>query len=149
MPAGLTEIRIGAAAAGQTGTYSFSAASVDANVTGCSAVVVSGSLFSTQSLASGDCVYNGRLADEFLVYSARSCVITMTRGATAPVTSPALQVYAGSVLFASDNGGGGINNARVALASCRSLANDVLTVRATSFGTNDFGNYVFTITFGS
>ncbi|MEP6833235.1 MAG: hypothetical protein ABJB74_07565, partial [Gemmatimonas sp.] len=149
MPAGLTEFRIGAAAAGQTGTYTFSAASVSANVTGCLSVVVSGSLQSSQSLASGDCVYGGRIADEFLVYSARSCVITMNREATSPLSNPYLEVYAGSLLYAADNDGGGSSNARISLTSCKGAAGEVLTVRATSFGAGDVGNYVFSVTFGT
>lgn len=148
MPAGLTEIKIGAAIAGQTGTYSFSAATVGANVTGCAAVVVAGSLQSSQSLASTDCTFSGRIADEFLLFSARSCVITMNRDVTAPMSNPFLEVYAGSQVFAVDNDGGGNSNARISLPACRSPANDVLTVRATSFGAGDFGNYVFTVTFG-
>jgi len=148
MPAGLTELRIGTALAGQTGTYSFSAATVSATVTGCAAVVMSGSLQSTQSLASGDCTFSGRIADEFLLFSARSCVITMNRDATTPMTNPYLEVYAGSQLITFDNDGGGSSNARISLASCRSPANDILTVRATSLNAGDVGNYVFTVTFG-
>ncbi|MEO7361896.1 MAG: Ig-like domain-containing protein [Gemmatimonadaceae bacterium] len=148
MPAGLTELRVGAALAGQTGTYSFSAATVSALVTGCTSVVVAGSLFSTQSLTATDCVYSGRIADEFLIYSARSCVITMNRDVTNPMTNPFLEVYAGAQLYQFDNDGGGGTNARISLGSCRSPANDVLTVRATSFTAGDLGNYVFTVTFG-
>ena len=148
MPAGLTELRIGTALAGQSGTYTFSAATVSPNVTGCNGVVVSGSLSSSQSLTSGDCVYNGRFADEFGVYSSRSCVITMTRDTTNPMSNPYLEVYAGSLLYAADNDGGLNNNARISLASCKSATNDVLTVRATSFAAGDVGNYVFSVTFG-
>ena len=148
LPAGLTELKIGTSGAGQSGTYTFSAASVSASVTGCAAVVVAGSLESSQSLASGDCVYSGRVADEFLVYSARSCVITMTRSITGAMTNPYLEVYAGTQLYVFDNDGGLNLNARISLASCRSPANDVLTVRATSFNAGDIGNYQFSVTFG-
>lgn len=148
MPAGSTEFRIGTAVAGQSGTYTFSAAAVSANVTGCNGVVVAGSLQSSQSLVAGDCTFGGRIADEFLLYSARSCVITMNRDATSPMANPYLEVYAGSQLYVFDNDGGGNSNARISLAACRSPANDVLTVRATSFGAGDTGNYVFTVTFG-
>ena len=95
-----------------------------------------------------DCTFSGRIADEFLLYSSRSCVITMNRDVTAPMSNPFLEVYAGSQVFAVDNDGGGNSNARISLPICRSPANDVLTVRATSFGAGDFGNYVFTVTFG-
>lgn len=149
LPSGLTEFKIGAATAGQTGTYSFSATLVSGNVTGCKPVVVAGTLISTQALASSDCVYSSRLADEFLVFSSRPCVITMTRvDAPGGVTNPYLEVYAGGQLVAFDNDGGGNGNARISLTSCRSPANDVLIIRATSFGVGDSGNYVFGVSLG-
>lgn len=150
LPSGLTEFKIGSATPGQTGTYSFSATAVSANVTGCKPVVVTGTLFSTQALASSDCVYSSRLADEFLVFSSRSCVITMNRDdAPDGVTNPYLEVYAGSQLVAFDNDGGGNGNARIALTSCRSQAGEVLIIRATSSGVGDSGTYVFGVSFGS
>jgi len=148
LPSGLTELKIGAAAAGQTGSYSFSAASVSASVTGCVSVVTAGSLQSTQSLSATDCSNSGRLADEFLLYSARSCVITMNRDVASSMTNPFLEVYAGTQVYAIDNDSGGNSNARISLAACRSPANEVLSVRATSFGAGDTGNYIFTVTFG-
>jgi hypothetical protein len=150
LAAGPTEVRAGTLNAGESGTYTLQAQAVSASVGGCRAVIVAGSVTSNQTLEPTDCVTDSRFGDEFLVYSSRPCVITMRRGTTGtPMTDPFLEVFAGADSLVFDDDSGGNFDARVSLASCRSPADNVLTLRATSFGTNDPGTYTMTVQFGS
>ncbi len=149
LPAGLTELRVGAFTPGQTGTYTLQAQSVSASVDNCVAVVVGGSVTSTQQLQASDCVFGGFVSDEFIVFSSQPCVITMNRGPSNGVVDPYLEVFAGSTLVAEDDDSGGNGNARLALPSCRTTAGEVLTVRATTFVAGDMGTYTFGVQFGA
>ncbi len=150
LPAGPTEMRIGAAAAGQVGSFTLQLASVSLSVENCVSVILGGSVSSQQSLTPTDCRIGDTLADEFLVYSTRPCVITMNRVTTGGgMADPLLEAYAGSTLLAFDDDGGGLTNARLALLACRSLADDIILIRATSFDDFDAGTYTFAITIGA
>jgi uncharacterized protein YjdB len=147
--AGPVDVRLGALNTGQTGTYQVQIGTVSASIENCTAVIIAGSLTSQQALTASDCVFAGRLADEFLVYSTRPCTITMTRGSgVAGVDDPFLEAYAGTTLVFADDDSGGEFNARLQLASCRSAGDDILTVRATTFDPNDTGTYSLTVVFG-
>ncbi len=147
---GPIEVRLGALNAGQTGTYQVQLSTVSASIENCTAVIIAGSLTSQQALTPSDCIFNGRVADEFLVYSTRPCTITMTRGAGVNgVLDPFLEAYAGTTLVFSDDDSGGEFNARLQLPTCRSGNDDILTVRATTFDPADTGTYTLTVTFGA
>lgn len=147
---GPIEVRLGALNAGQTGTYQVQMSTVSASIENCSAVIIAGSLTSQQALTPSDCVFAGRLADEFLVYSTRPCTITMTRGSGVNgVLDPFLEAYAGTTLEFFDDDSGGDFNARLQLPSCRSANDDILIVRATTFDPGDTGTYSLSVTFGS
>jgi len=148
--AGPIDVRVGALNTGQTGSYQLQLSTVSASIENCTAVIIAGSLTSQQTLSATDCVFAGRLADEFLVYSTRPCTITMTSGAgAAGVLDPFLEAYAGTTLVSSDDDGAGELNARLQLPTCRSASDDILTVRATTFDPNDTGTYALTVVFGS
>jgi len=150
LPAGPTEMRIGAAAAGQTGAFTLQITSVNPSVENCVSVILGGSVSSSQTLSATDCRILNTSADEYLVYSTRPCVITMNRVTTAGgMADPLLEAFAANTLLASDDDGGGGTNSRLTLLACRSLADDILTIRATSFDDFDTGGYTFAITFGA
>lgn len=149
LPAGLTELRVGAVNAGQTGTYILQAATVSGAVENCVAVIIGGSVASTQTLSGTDCRDGGFAYDEFYVFSSRSCEITMTRSASGGVVDPYLEILAGSTLVAENDDDGGNGNARITLLNCRSPNNEVLTIRATSFDPFDFGGYIISVTIGA
>jgi len=150
LPAGPTEMRIGTAGAGQAGTFTLQVTSVNPSVENCVSVILGGSVSSPQTLSGTDCQFGNTAADEFFVYSTRPCVITMNRVVpTGGMADPLLEVYAaGNLLSFDDDGGGGVN-ARLTLLACRSLADDVLLIRATSFGDFDTGGYTFAISIGA
>lgn len=150
LDAGPVDVRAGTLLAGQTGTFQLQINTVSASIENCSTVIIAGSLTSQQSLSGTDCVFAGRVADEFLVYSSRPCTITMARNAGASsVLDPFIEVYNGTTLVSSDDDSGGDFNARLQLPSCRSSSDDVLTVRATTFDPSDTGSYTLTVVFAS
>jgi hypothetical protein len=150
LPAGPTEVRFGTAAAGQTGAFALQLTSVSPSVENCVSVILGGTVSSTQTLTTTDCRIGNTAADEYLVYSTRPCVITMNRVATGGgMADPLLEAYAGNTLIAFDDDGNGLTNARLTLLACRSLADDILTIRATSFDDFDLGGYTFAITIGA
>ena len=150
LPAGATEIRAGALNAGATGNFQLQVQQVSASVENCRSVVVGGSVVSNQALQAADCLFGGFQADEFLLYSRRPCAITMRRTtAAASLADPFIEVYGGSTLVSSDDDSGGGLDAFVSLTSCRTPANDVLLVRATSANMGDLGLYTFSVVFGA
>lgn len=150
VPAGPTEMRIGTAVAGQSGTFTLQVSAVSPSVENCVSVILGGSVSSSQTLSATDCRIGNTAADEYLVYSTRPCVITMNRVVgTGGMADPLLEAYAGGTLLAFDDDGGGGTNSRLALLACRSLADDVVTIRATSFDDFDTGGYTFSITIGA
>lgn len=153
LPAGLTEIRVGALNPTGTGNYDVQVQSVSASVENCSAVVVAGTLFSVQALQNTDCLNDGFLSDEFIVYSSKPCVISMLRGTSTSLANamddPFLYLLAGSDTIAMDDDGAGAGNARLSLASCRSASNNVLRIRASSFDRGDLGTYRMVVDFSA
>lgn len=153
LPAGLTQIRIGARDSGGVGNYTVQVQAVSASVENCSAVVVAGTLFSVQALQTTDCLNDGFLNDEFIVFSSKPCVITMLRGTTTSLANamndPFLIVLAGTDMIAFDDDGAGAGNARISLASCRSSANNVLRIHASSVDRGDTGTYRLAVDFST
>jgi len=150
LPAGPAEMRIGAAAAGQTGAFTLQVTSVNPSVENCVSVILGGRVSSSQTLSATDCRIFSTSADEYPVYSTRPRVITMNWVTTAGgMADPLLEACVANTLIASDDDGGGGTNSRLTLLACRSLADDILTIRATSFDDFDTGGYTFAITFGA
>ncbi len=148
LPAGLTELRVGAAAPGGTGNYSLEVQQVSPSVENCAEVNVGGPVNSNQTLQATDCLSAGFFSDEFLLFSSRPCVITMSAGTTGvPMADPFLVVTGDTVAFNDDGGGG--TSARIALPSCRSASNNVLRVSASSFAVGDVGTYSINFQFMS
>lgn len=147
---GPVDVRAGALTPGQTGSYQLQLHAVSPSIDNCTPVIIAGSVTWPQTLTTSDCVFAGRLADEFLVYSTRPCTIAMTRGSgAAGVDDPFLEAYAGTTLAFADDDSGGDLNARLQLASCRSVNDEILTVRATTFDPDDAGTYTLTVAFAA
>lgn len=150
LPSGRTEIRVGGLNSTGLGAFQLQGQQVSASVENCRSVVVAGSVTSNQALQDEDCLYSGFRADEFFVFSSRSCTITMSRStANNSLADPLLEVYDGTTLVTSDDDSGGGANARISLPSCRTAANGVLQIRATSFEAGDVGAYAFSVLFGA
>jgi hypothetical protein len=147
VPAGTYVLRV-VAVDGTAGPFSVNGTST---ITGCLprallsfATATYNNRIETQgNTSTGDCTFPDRNYDTFLVYSARSCTITM-RGALDAELS--VSNYLTRALISTDDNSAGGTDARITMPSCRASGGPLeITATVSDAGASTSGAYTLTV----